>query len=76
MFAAPHKHTGTNAMLTGTTLEVVALLALLAVVHAVVSTFIARQLVRNEQTLIESQNNVISGNFARTSANDQFRKAA
>ena len=63
-------------MLTGTILEVVALLALLAVVHAVVSTFIARQLVRNEQTLIESQNNVISGNFARTSANDQFRKAA
>jgi hypothetical protein len=76
MFAAPHKHTGTNAMLTGTTLEVVALLALLAVVHAVVSTFIARQLVRNEQAAVEPQNNVISGNFARTSANDQLRKAA
>jgi hypothetical protein len=40
MFAAPHKQTGTNAMLTGTTLEVVGLLALLAAVHAVVSTFI------------------------------------
>jgi hypothetical protein len=76
MFAAPHKRTGTDAMLTGTTLEVVALLALIAVVHAVVSTFIARQLVRNEQASVESQNNVISGNFARTSANDQLRKAA
>jgi hypothetical protein len=76
MFAALHKHTGTNAMLTGTILEVVALLALLAVVHAVVSTFIARQLVRNEQAAVETQNNVISGNFARTSANDQLRKAA
>jgi hypothetical protein len=76
MFAALHKHTGTNAMLTGTTLEVVALLALLAVVHAVVSTFIARQLVRTEQAAVETQNNVISGNFARPSANDQLRKAA
>lgn len=63
-------------MLTGTTLEVVALLALLAVVHAVVSTFIARQLVRTEQASVETQNNVISGNFARPSANDQLRKAA
>ena len=63
-------------MLIGTTLEAIALLAVLAVVHAVVSTFIARQLVRNEQALVETQNNVISGNFARTSANDQLRKAA
>ena len=63
-------------MLTGTTLEVVALLALLAVVHAVVSTFIARQLVRTEQAAAETRNNVISGNFARTSTNDQLRKAA
>jgi hypothetical protein len=63
-------------MLTGTTLEVVALLALLAVVHAVVSTFIARQLVRTEQASVETRNNVISGNFARASANDQLRKAA
>ena len=63
-------------MLTGTTLEVVALLAVLAVIHAVVSTFIARQLVRNEQASVETQNNVISGNFARTPANDQARRAA
>jgi hypothetical protein len=63
-------------MLTGTTLEVVALLALIAVVHAIVSTFIARQLVRNEQASIEAQNNVLAGNFVRNVANDQLRKAA
>jgi nitrogen fixation/metabolism regulation signal transduction histidine kinase len=76
MFAATHKRTGTDAMLTGTTLEVVALLTLLAVVHAVVSTFIARRLVRNEQALVEARNNVLPGNFARNVANDQLRKAA
>ena len=63
-------------MLTGTTFEVVAVLALLAVVHAVVSTFIARQLVRNEQASVEIRNNVLPGNFARSAANDQPRKAA
>jgi hypothetical protein len=63
-------------MLTGTTLEVVALLAVLAVIHAVVSTSIVRKLVRNEQASVETRNNVISGNFARTSTNDQLRKAA
>jgi len=63
-------------MLTGTTLEVVALLALIAVVHAIVSTFIVRQLVRNEQASIEAQNNVLAGNFVRNVANDQLRKAA
>jgi hypothetical protein len=76
MFAATHKRTGNDAMLTGTTLDVIALLALIAVVHAVVSTFIARHLVRTEQTSVETQNNVLPGNFARTSANDQLRKAA
>jgi hypothetical protein len=63
-------------MLTGTTLEVVALLALIAVVHAIVSTFIARRLVRNEQASIEAQNNVPAGNSVRNVANDQLRKAA
>lgn len=63
-------------MLTGTTLEVVALLALLAVVHAVVSTFIARRLVRTEQASTETRNNVLAGNFAQNAANDQLRKAA
>jgi hypothetical protein len=76
MFAAPHKRIGTDAMLTGTTLEVVALLAVLAVVHAVVSTFIARKLVRTEQASVETRNNVLPGNFARRPANDQLRKAA
>jgi hypothetical protein len=63
-------------MLTGTTLEVVVLLALVAVGHAIVSTFIVRRLVRNEQASIEAQNNVLPGNFARNVANDQLRKAA
>jgi hypothetical protein len=63
-------------MLTGTTLEVVAFLAVLAVVHAVVSTFIARKLVRNEQAAVELRNNILPGNFARNVANDQLRKAA
>ncbi len=63
-------------MLTGTTLEVIALLALIAVVHAIVSTFIARRLVRNEQASIEAQNNVLAGNFVRNVANDQLRKTA
>jgi hypothetical protein len=63
-------------MLTGTTLEVVALLAVLAVVHALVSTFIARHLVRDEPAPVETRNNVLAGNFARTMANDQPRKAA
>jgi hypothetical protein len=63
-------------MVTGTTFEVVTLLAVLAVVRAVVSTFIAHQLVRNEQALVETKNNVLSGNFARISANDQLRRVA
>ena len=63
-------------MLTGTTLEVVTLLALIAVVHAIVSTFIARRLVRAEQASVAAQNNVLPANFARNVANDQLRKAA
>jgi hypothetical protein len=63
-------------MLTGTTLEVVALLALIAVVHAVVSTFIARQPVRNEQASVKTRNNVLPGNFVRNIANVQLCKAA
>ncbi len=43
-------------MLTETTFEVVALLALPVVVHTVVGTFIARQLVRNEQASVKTQN--------------------
>ena len=63
-------------MLTGTTLEVVSLLAVLAVVHVIVSTFIARHLVRNEPAPVETRNHVLPGNFARKITNDQPRKAA
>ena len=34
------------------------------------------ELARTEQAAVETRNNVISGNFARPSANDQLRKAA
>jgi hypothetical protein len=46
-------------MLTGSTFEVVVVLALIAVVHTVVSTLIARKLTRDEQALAETSNNVL-----------------
>lgn len=63
-------------MLTGSTFEVVVVLALLAVVHTVVSTLIARKLTHDEQALAETSNNVLVATFDRMPANDQFRKAA
>jgi hypothetical protein len=63
-------------MLTGTTLEGVALLAVLALGHALVSTLIARHLVCDEQASVEARNNGLPGNLARKVANDQPRKAA
>ena len=63
-------------MLTGTTLEAVAVLAFVAIIHTVVSAFIARRLTRSEQALAETQGKVLTGNFARRPANDQLRKAA
>jgi hypothetical protein len=63
-------------MLTGSTFEVVVVLALIAVVHTVVSTLIARKLTRDEQALAETSNNVLVGTFDRMPANDQPRKAA
>jgi hypothetical protein len=63
-------------MLTGSTFEVVVVLALIAVVHTVVSTLIARKLTRDEQALAETSNNVLVGTFDRMPANDQLRKAA
>ena len=63
-------------MLTGTTLEGVALLAVLALVHAIVSMVIARRLVRNERASVEARNNGLPGNLARKVANDPPRKAA
>jgi hypothetical protein len=63
-------------MLTGSTFEVVVVLALIAVVHTVVSTLIARKLTRDEQALAETSNTVLVGTFNRMPANDQLRKAA
>jgi hypothetical protein len=63
-------------MLTGSTFEIVVVLALIAVIHTVVSTFIARKLTRDEQALAETSNNVLVGAFDRMPANDQLRKAA
>jgi hypothetical protein len=63
-------------MLTGSTFEVVVVLALIAVVHTVVSTLIARKLTRDEQALAETSNNVLVGSFDRMPTNDQLRKAA
>jgi hypothetical protein len=63
-------------MLTGSTFEVVVVLALIAVVHTVVSTLIARKLTRDEQALAETSNTVLVGTFDRMPANDQLRKAA
>ena len=63
-------------MLAESTLEVVVVLALIAIVHTVVSTLIARKLTRDEQALAETSNNVLVGTFDRMPANDQLRKAA
>jgi hypothetical protein len=63
-------------MLTGSTFEIVVVLALIAIIHTVVSTFIARKLARDEQALAETSNNVLVGTFDRMPANDQLRKAA
>jgi hypothetical protein len=53
-----------------------AVLALVAVAHAVVSVVLARRLTRTEQAPAETQVTVLVGNFARCPANDQLRKAA
>ena len=63
-------------MSTGTTLEGVAPLAVLALGHAIVSTLIARHLVGNERASVEARNNGLPGNLARKVANDPPRKAA
>jgi len=63
-------------MLTGTALDTVVVLALIAVVHLVVSTFIATRLTRTEQTATESRTQAPNAAFSKVSANDQFRKAA
>ena len=60
-------------MLTGTTLEAVAVLALVAVAHAVVSAFIACRLTRTEQAPAETQGTVLTGNFARRTTSSARR---
>jgi len=64
-------------MLTGTTFEALAILALIAVVHTFVSGFIAVLLTAGEKAEAkESVQASISGTFGRIAANDQVRKAA
>jgi len=68
-------------MLTGTTFEAVAILALIVVAHTVISTVIAKRLSASEKA--SGQNSSATGVFTSTTpafgstpANDQFSKAA
>jgi MFS superfamily sulfate permease-like transporter len=68
-------------MLTGTTFEAVAILALIAVAHTVISTVIAKRLSAGEKA--SGQNSGATGVsttaipvFGSTPANDQFSRAA
>ena len=68
-------------MLTGTTFEAVAILALIAVAHTVISTVIAKRLSASEKA--SGKNSSATGVFTSTTpafgstpANDQFAKAA
>ena len=64
-------------MLTGTTLDTVLLLALIALVHVIVSSFIATKLTEAEKSATETnKTNTQAFVFDRIAANDQFRKAA
>ena len=64
-------------MLTGTTFEAVAILALIAVVHTFVSSFIVARLTAGEKTAVrKSVRATVSGVFGRVPANDQLSKAA
>ena len=63
-------------MLTGTTFEALALLALIAVVHTLVSTFIATRLTAGEKADAVRVSTSTTPAFGRTPANDQFAKAA
>jgi hypothetical protein len=64
-------------MLTGTTFEAVAILALIAVVHTFVSSFIVARLTASEKTeAAEGVQAKVSATFGRVPANDHLRKAA
>ena len=68
-------------MLTGTTFEAVTILALIAVAHTLVSTFIATRLSAGEKATGEKSGAArvsapATPAFGRTPANDQLAKAA
>jgi hypothetical protein len=68
-------------MLTGTTFEAIAILALIAVAHTVISTVIAKRLSAGEKASGQKPSATgVSASatpaFGSTPANDQFAKAA
>ena len=68
-------------MLTGTTFEAIAILALIAVAHTVISTVIAKRLSAGEKASVQNSgatgvSATIAPAFGSTPANDQFAKAA
>jgi hypothetical protein len=68
-------------MLTGTTFEAVAILALIAVAHTVISTVIAKRLSAGEKASgqksgVTGVSATVTPVFGSTPANDQFAKAA
>ncbi|UEM04397.1 hypothetical protein JL101_002850 [Skermanella rosea] len=63
-------------MLTGTNFEAIAILALLAVAHAVVSMVITRRLTGVEQVSARPAASIITGAVTPTPANDGLRNAA
>jgi len=62
-------------MLTENAFDVIAVLALIAVIHAIVTTLIARKLTRDERAA-EAASKTGSASFDRAAANDGFRRAA
>ena len=62
-------------MMTEATLNVVTLLALIAIVHFAVTAIIARKLTRDELAA-EAAEKIQGVKFNRTAANDGFRNAA
>ncbi len=65
-------------MMTEATLNVVTLLALIAIVHFAVTAIIARKLTSDElaSEAADAAEKIRSVKFNRTAANDRFRKAA
>ena len=64
-------------MMTEATLNVVTLLALIAIVHFAVTAIIARKLTSDELLeAAEAAEKIRSVKFNRTAANDRFRNAA